>query len=77
MIGGLVWCLAGANVNGLLTILVGLIFVALYLDANGVVHEVRKRPAKRLTTDFSVLGEKNTMAGQSVSEKLIHQPKAS
>jgi hypothetical protein len=64
-IGGVLWILTASAANGLLLVLIGAIFAVLYLDANGLVHEVRQRPTRRLATDLSVLEEQgNGVASQ-------------
>lgn len=47
--------LTGLWMMALISIVVGLIFLSQYFDANGHLHEVQRRSTKTLVPDFSVL----------------------
>lgn len=51
----------------------GLIFLSQYFDANGSLHEVRRRPTKTIVPDFSVL---RRTEGESRPQKAGGQPNA-
>jgi Flp pilus assembly protein TadB len=54
MLAGVIGVL-GLWMLALILIVVGLIFLLHYFDANGHLHEVQRRSTKRLVPDFSVL----------------------
>ena len=51
----------------LIALILGLIFLSQYFDANGHLHEVQRRSTKTLVRDFSVLKREESQAPHPTS----------
>ena len=59
--------LFGYWMTALIVLVLGLISLSQYFDANGNLHEVRRRPTKTLVRDFSVLQKAESKAATGTS----------
>ena len=72
-LGALAWA-SGLHMVGFCLVTVALIFLVRYFDANGHLHEVRRRSSKRLAPDSSLLGRNRERSDQEGGATHVPKP---